>query len=170
MTLEAAQKTSLFTWFSLDQVGEPEKSPAETLTRFQPSGPAFHDLVRLEVGTNAGGLIRALCLHLARRFIEDPAQGIFAADLAKSFLQAAVPTADRSLRDSLANEISGRARTNRPVIVAGGAPPSDPLTGPPSRAYRVYRGEVPQWSESTASTRLTLDQEAECLRMRVEKT
>ncbi len=137
-TLENAKKTDFFLFFHLEQTSE---SPAKdgNVIVFQPSGPKFHDLTRVLMAVDSKGMIRGAELDLNRSYVDSPTDGIYARDIAKSFLQAAVDPQDRERVESLIVEIDQLIGTDRPVI----AHPDSVRTpsGPPSVGYRVYLGQ-----------------------------
>ena len=158
--LEPVLKSSFFTWFCFDPVGEPEQKGRLRLTRYKPNGPKFHELVTLEVETDAQGIVRALRLLVARSFIDHPAEGIFASDISNSFLAAAVPAFDYGLVEALGGEITSRAQTTRPLIRAAGAPPiGEGTAGPPSRGFAVFSGRADAWQKATPYTVLRLQRQ-----------
>jgi hypothetical protein len=147
-TLEEAKGTHFFTWFHLEQTA--------LGVCFQPSGEKFHDLVKLTVNTLPNGEIRAMTLAVKRSFI-DGRDSIFARDIAKSFLEAAVHGDGLENRDvtELINEIWNSPRDGR------------------TPAYGVFLGQGPEWSEQVALQKLTLENRMESgegwLIMRVER-
>src|SRR5947209_15745185 len=91
-TLEDERKSEFFTFFHLQPSCEP--SPAD-LGRswhcFRPSGPKFEALVEVAVLAGESGRVVRSRLGLARTFINRRADGVFARDIAKSFLLWAFP-------------------------------------------------------------------------------
>jgi hypothetical protein len=151
-------KCSLNTWFMFEKFGEPVKIGDLVRSAYKPSGPSFKPLTTLEIDANSEGMIRSLSLSLARSFIGHPSNGIFAADLAKSFLRVAVPQPDEKLIGTLATEIETRASTSQPMITRGER--QKPSSGPGSRAYRIYAGQANgSWEGSTRYTRVRLIEE-----------
>jgi hypothetical protein len=135
---EAKAKSSLFTWFFFEPVGE--EKPAGGATAYKPNGEAFRALVTLNITTNADGIITKLQLVIARAFIDNPAKCVFAADLAKSFLGEGAATSSDDAVGLLAQEITagGFAGSSQPVITRGPVPQS---SGAPSAAYQIYAGK-----------------------------
>lgn len=138
-TLEQAQKTDFFQFFNMERTGE-TKQGDKTVVTFQPSGGAFHELARVNMTLNAKGNIAGAELVLARSFVDSPKNGIFARDIAKSFLGDAVNTEDGDRVAGLAGEIHQLTGTQSTVIVHSGAIPAKP-TGAPSEGYLVYLGQ-----------------------------
>jgi len=137
-TLNDAKQTHFFTWFHMEQTAEENG----TLT-FQPSGPRFHDLVKLKVRT-ASGEIRGMTLTIRRSFI-DGRDSAFARDITKSFLESGAHGDSPMTPDleSLLNEI-WNSPNGSTVIRADGPRPTLPER--PSAAYRVFAGREEAWS------------------------
>lgn len=137
--LKTEQGSDFFTFFHLAEVGVPTTVGAsQAWHSFRPSGPAFHDLVELDVLAAADGTIGAASLGLDRSFIDDPRNGIFARDIVKSFLA----WTDRKPSPPLSGLISNLADLSSSggsvIIMRGPAPPPPPpdATG----GYGVYLG------------------------------
>jgi hypothetical protein len=120
------QGSDFFTFFHLEPTGP--ASP-ERVTEFRPSGEDFRQLARLTVTVDAGGKITAMTLTLKRSFIDDPTNGVFARDIAKSFLRDAPPAADEKGVSDLADDIE---HAGGPFATANYAPKTE--------AYGVYMG------------------------------
>jgi hypothetical protein len=97
------QSSDFFNFFHLAPTG-PANAPG--VIDFRPSGSEFTSLVDVGVTVDGADRITAMSLTLARSFIDDPANGVFARDIAKSFLQAAPPPADAQQVGLLATDIS----------------------------------------------------------------
>lgn len=143
-TVAEARAAEFFAWFQL--------APAERPERFRPSGDAFHDLAALDVRADGSDRrIIGLTLRLARRFIDDQRNGVFARDLMKSFLRAAIPPDALStipaLPDALA-AIEDFSRSGATLIVNREAPweRRAPARTPP---YDVYLGSAAAWSATS---------------------
>ena len=78
------------------------------MTAFKPSGEKFHPLVTVKVTTDGAGRILALEMALARSFIDSPRDGIYARDIAKSFLQAGLPASRDGKPPTLSMKSSSR--------------------------------------------------------------
>jgi hypothetical protein len=106
--LSDAQRSGFFSWFCLSAVSADEVSLDPAIgsaqdCRFRPSGQRFHQLVELAVRLDESECIRAAHLGVARSFIDAPAIRPFARDVAKSFLNWALPTeAGSALRREIA--------------------------------------------------------------------
>src|SRR5262245_44757395 len=114
-SLDNAKRHDLFRWFHLEQEGDPRKEGRLQIVAFRPSGVAFHDLVLVSLWIEENGAIQRLRLTLARRFVNDPRQGMFARDIAKSVLRATFRSNDPPELRDLVNEIEfGRAGNSAP--------------------------------------------------------
>jgi hypothetical protein len=138
-TLDEALKTDFFTWFQLRLASGMEDAASRQGLAFQPEGDAFHDLVTVSVTLGEEGRIVAIDLLLARAFVDDPRIAPFARDIAKSFLWAAAPAADRGAIAPLADEIEFRPRYGEaPVLRRASSAPD--LPSYPSDVFRVFSG------------------------------
>jgi len=137
LNLKAEQGSDFFTFFHLSEAGVPANAAPSAWHAFRPSGPAFHDLVELDVLTSPDGTIGAAYLGLDRAFVDDPQNGVFARDIVKSFLA----WMDRKPSPRLGSLIANLADLSNSgtVILMRGAPPAPP---PPdgTGTYGVYLG------------------------------
>jgi hypothetical protein len=138
-TLDQAKQTGFFKWFMLEQTGESTENGGKQFV-FQPSGDRFHNLTRVNVKVDGQGHIVAVELALQREFVDSSSVGIYARDIAKSFLQTGVNPQDQESLTNLVREIDQLKGSSAPVIAASGAVKSPPA-GPPSDGYRVYLGQ-----------------------------
>jgi hypothetical protein len=138
--LDTAQRGDLFTWFHLERVGQARDQNGRERVDFRPTGEGFRPLVQLSTWLDPESRIVQLRLALARHFVDDPRQGVFARDIAKSLLRATARRGEPPELRDLAHEIEfGHAGHATPVILAASrAPP--PLPQAPSPGYRVYLG------------------------------
>jgi hypothetical protein len=117
VNLAAVQQGSdFFKFFHLAPTG-PANAPG--VVDFRPTGQ-FAALVDVAVTVDGADRITAITLTLARSFIDDPANGVFARDIAKSFLLGAPPPADSQQVRALASDIfsSGTVRGYTPQTPA----------------------------------------------------
>jgi hypothetical protein len=138
LNLQTEQGSDFFTFFNLEPVGAPiSAAGSQTWHSFRPSGAAFRKLVELDVLTAADGTIVAAYLGLDRSFIDDPGNGIFARDIAKSFLTWTVRKPSPEIGNLIAN-LANPAASGTVVIMSGPAPAPPPpdTTG----GYAVYLG------------------------------
>ena len=144
--------SDFFTWFHLEPAGQAEVDVTGITSEFKPSGAAFRDHVTLRVRTDAGGTIEEIWLEIERKFIEDPKEGIFACDLAKSFLRHASSPEDSSTVHALAAEIESNAGSSQPIIATREHQKPLPL----SPAGKVFFGRGKAWETALANRRLKL--------------
>jgi hypothetical protein len=135
-TLDTAKQTGFFQWFHLAQTEQTSCEPGR-MTRFRPSGEKFHDLCYLEVLEAGDGAMVQIELVVQRAFIEGR-NGVFAQDLVKSFLSAALPEACRHVLEDFMHEIQALGRHG---LTAGSL---------------VFRGQREEWSVKTGWSRLSL--------------
>lgn len=152
-SLAAARSNDLFTFFNLAQTSSRPCGDGQALG-FRPTGGTFHSLAAVEVLTDAHGTIAAMTLMLDRAFINDPANGVFARDIAKSFLgDVAGPRAGASFA-GLTQEIESGLSSGTTIYRSGAAPPAP--SGPPSPGYQAFLGALPSARLSAAGAVLDL--------------
>jgi len=78
-----------------------------------PRSSRFRPFVNVYVALDGEGKIMRARIHLRRRFIEDKVQGAFARDIAKTFVQAAVPEDEFEKVRPITNEIFFRQEITR---------------------------------------------------------
>ena len=127
--------SDLFSFFHLAQT-DSHRCGGGAIQGFRSTGPRFHRLASVQVTTDAHGGIAAMTLVLDRAFIDDRANGVFAKDLAKSFLREA---SGAGAAGHLAAEIEAGAAAGM-TVVSGRAPPPGPK-GPPSAGFQVFLGQ-----------------------------
>lgn len=138
--LEKIRKDSdFFTWFHLEETGPAREEGERKVLEFRPSGEIFRELVSLAIVTNGEGRIQEMRLSLARSFVDDATNGIFARDLAKSLLRAAVPRENQADVTDLTNEIEFLFPVGRSAISARDDLPK--LPDPPTVGYQVFVGK-----------------------------
>ena len=133
----AAGHSDLFGFFHLAQTDSHRCGPGVT-QGFRSTGPQFHRLAAVQVTLDAHGEIAAMTLVLDRAFIDDRSNGVFAKDLAKSFLREASGGGSAT---HLAGEIEAGSLAGM-TVVSGRPLPAGPK-GPPSAAYQVFLGRGP---------------------------
>ncbi|HEY6420266.1 MAG TPA: hypothetical protein VIX59_14815 [Candidatus Binataceae bacterium] len=138
--LAEVQKSGFFTWFNLAETRREPAAGGGNKIDFQPTGDKFHDLALVVVTVNSAMAIQRMDLVLKRSFIASPTSGVFASDIAKSFIAGAPPRDDGEALSTLANEIQYRAKSSQQIIVGPGySPPA--LPDPPTAAYEAYVGK-----------------------------
>lgn len=157
-SLESAEQTEFFHWFSLEKVGETRDASGLNVVEFRPSGEKFNRLVGFKVTCDSVGHLQALQLEIHREFIDSPQEGVFAADLAKSFLLGAFE--DRSKVEGLAAEIEyGSHRASKRPILVGSDNPTPSIPERPSPAYATYLGKQQQWELPVSGMHLGMKNE-----------
>lgn len=134
--IETARRSEFFAWFHLNETEQHEERPGEVL-RFRPSGEKFHGLCYVDALITPTGQLVAFELAVERAFL-DGSDRLFAQDLVKSFLFAALPDACRSLLNDFLEEMN--------------APASDGETP----GYQVFRGRRSNWKTETGWSRLVM--------------
>jgi hypothetical protein len=152
--LDQARETEFFRWFHLEQT-EVKQAGGQKVVAFKPGGGKFRALVTLNVTTDGRDRLQALDLVLARAFVDDPRDGVFARDMVKSFLLAVFgDSGDQGLQD-LIHEIQYPMFQGPGVISR--TPPADLKLPPaPTPCYQAYLGRQPA---------CTLDQAGHSLRL-----
>jgi hypothetical protein len=139
--LAEVEKSGFFNWFNLAETGRASAGAGLTTIDFRPSGPKFHDLALMQVSVDSKSSIVRIDLVLKRSFIESPGNGIFARDIAKSFVLEAPPQAeDESYLQTLADEVQYNAASSQPIIVGPGFK-RPKLPEPPTAAYQTFIGK-----------------------------
>ncbi len=138
---EAEQSQDLFTFFHLARTGREDLPDHRAMVLFKPTGEAFRPLVTLAVVTDAQGLVEGMRLEVARTFIDNAAQGVFAADLVKSFLASAGGGGPKDKIAALAGEVQARAEGSGTTT----------NSQEPSAGYEVYAGKAPAQTISNPS-------------------
>ena len=152
------QKSGFFNWFQLGETGREPVGDGGYRINFQPTGDKFHDLTLVTVTVNSATAVQQMDLVLQRTFIDGPRDGIFASDIAKSFIADVPPLDDGEALSTLASEIQYRARSSQPVIVASGYSPPD-LPDPPTIAYNTFAGKRHQYSKKLLHCVFSLENE-----------
>jgi hypothetical protein len=143
MPLAEAPNTDFFTFFHLEETGR-QPAGTGTIITFKPGGAQFRELVTLRATVTDQRRIIALRLDLAHRFIAG-SQGVFANDIAKSFLADGPPGADRGALHTMVDEIQSN-RNSETAVLSG-----QPMPQPPARAsdgYLTYLGKRQAYSQT----------------------
>jgi hypothetical protein len=152
MPLGEALRTDFFQWFHL----APAERPDSHTTWFKPSGASFRELVTVTIGTDDTSRIAIVELMLARSFIEDPQQGMFAADIAKSFLGAALAASERAHMQHLIDTIAYGGTYARPILAAATRGQALQIERD-SAPYQVWLGRNPRWRRPFETVLLRLE-------------
>lgn len=152
----ARTHSDYFEFFHLEPSGDAQPSAGGKMNCFKPTGPAFRQVVAVYVETNPEDSIVGIRVVLARSFIEDPQNGIFARDLIKSSLLSAVSATDAATLRDLGTEILHRDA--RRTLLVG----KEPLLSPtPSAAYLVVSGVDQTWEAKLQASKIRLSNETE---------
>jgi len=147
-----------FRFFNLEPIGLAQRlENGEQLLAFKPSGAAFRDLVTIYVQTDPKALISMFRVVIARSFLDDPRNGVYARDLIKSSLLDCVNEVDAGNLKELADEVQFRDLKGT-LLVRSGLPA---LPAMPSTAYLVVNGTNSAWETTLSSTKITLSNETE---------
>ncbi len=154
-TLEAAKQTDFFKFFGLVEDGPRSTERGLTVVNFRPRAGQFRQLVSLTVKVAAGDVIREMSLTVERSFVDDRTNGIFARDIAKSFIRAAVPAADGARVNDLANEIE--FPKEMPGYTVARVCPDPKLPARPTAGYEVYTGARKLYEAAFAESTLRME-------------
>ena len=88
---DAEKHADLFTFFNLEETGATAGAAGTRVVSFKPTGANFRPLVTVNVTVDKDGAITQIEALIARSFIGDRTNSVFARDLAKSILRAGVP-------------------------------------------------------------------------------
>src|SRR5260370_1361246 len=142
--LEQARKTEFFRWFHLEETG---RQAGASVVQFKPSGEKFRSLVTVNLSVDSGQRLVGAELILSRSFVDSGRDGMFARDIAKSFLRVVTTAEDRKAIASLVAEIEQPpASLSTPLIVRNRPAPSLPVA--PSPGYRTFLGEQKSYEQS----------------------
>jgi hypothetical protein len=138
--LSEVEKSGFFNWFNLAETARAPAREGLTKIEYRPTGPKFHDLTLIQITVDSRSSVVRIDLVLQRSFIESRGNGIFARDIAKSFILDAPPEAeDQGYLRSLADEIQYNATSSQPIIV-GPDFKRPKLSEPPTAAYQTFIG------------------------------
>jgi hypothetical protein len=120
--------SDFFQFYHLQPTNVDNRADGHVDMYFQPAGGPFQRLTSVFVGS-AQGHAETIALTLARSFVDDPANGKYARDIATHFLREVPAPEDRRYFGTLADEISGAA-AGKDDIDANGH----------SREYNIFAG------------------------------
>lgn len=154
--IEEAKKGDFFTFFHLNKVGETTEIQKRTVISFKPDKDSpFYSLVTVKV-TLDNRSITQIDLILARSFIEDRKNTLFARDIAKSLLQDGLPAEDKAKVIDLIHEIASPSGSDAPtVLMRKGAQPK--LPDSPSPGYLTFLGRKPMYDQKLPKSVLHLE-------------
>jgi hypothetical protein len=153
--LEQAKKTEFFSWFHLEQT-EAKPQDGKQVVSFKPSGRKFHHLVTVTMTTAAGERLQAVELVLLRSFIDSSPDGLFARDIAKSFLLAGLAAPRDQEAADLINEIQYRGVSGMTALRHESV--KEPkLPEKPTPGYLTYSGQHPSYEHPVPGFLLRLE-------------
>lgn len=152
--LEDAVRTDFFTFFRLKATGAVLALEKTYIAGFKPEGPQFRELVSVAVTLDASDQIVGIELSLARSFVNQEINGIFARDIAKSLLRSAVPPEDEKAIVDLANEIEFPEPDSHRTIAAR---PHAKLPAKPTLGYLTYLGKRSSFEQILTRCRLRME-------------
>jgi hypothetical protein len=146
-----------FSWFHLEPLGNPAPTGSGRAWHcFRPNGEAFRAFVELDILIDQAGRILESRLGLDRAFLDHPGNGVFARDLAKSYLQWGLAEPARSQARGLIDNIASQAGSGTPVLVRADSSPPAPGEDP-TGGYLVYLGKRTAVEAVVGDSKLTLE-------------
>ena len=133
--LEQAKQTEFFRWFQLEEVGRTAR-----VIHFKPSGKKFHDLVTLNLSLDPKGRLVGAELVLSRSFVDSGRDGMFARDIAKSFVAVATTAQERSAVADLIAEIEHPPANQSTPLIVSAHRPAPKLPAQPTPGFQVFLG------------------------------
>lgn len=111
----AIEASEFFQWFHLEKADSQTQGSARAYD-YRPSGPMFRETVILRIVITEGQGLTGARLILHRSFVDSPRAGVFAADLAKSFVLflSKEPNA-QALAEELQNSLGKACEGNYPI-------------------------------------------------------
>ena len=156
--LEDAKKRDFFSFFHLLESGRADGDGGSTVVTFRPlQSEKFKDLATVNATIDKSGKILAIDLLLSRSFIDDRMNGIFARDMAGSFISSVATPADGSAVKDLVNEIKFPKDTGGLVMLTRSAPPK--LPEQPTDGYSTFLGKRKQFEQALAGSTLKMGNE-----------
>jgi hypothetical protein len=154
--LADAQKQDFFTFFHLLEAGRADGKDGTKIVTFKPlSSPKFKELATVNTTIDRDGKILAINLSLSRSFIDDRANGIFARDIAGSFISGIATAADVAALKDLINEIKFPKDTGGSLLLTGSPPPKVPAQ--PTDGYATYLGKRKDFELSLSASTLRME-------------
>jgi hypothetical protein len=153
--VEQARNTGFFRWFHLEETGR-TAGQAGPVVEFKPSGEKFRAAVTLKLSLDSREKLVGAELALTRSFIDSGRDGMFARDIAKSFLGIVTAVEDRNAIGSLITEIEQPpANLSSPLIVREQPAPKLPVA--PSPGYWTFLGQQEFYEQRLASGRIRFE-------------
>lgn len=144
--LAAIENEDFFVFFRLHEQSREKDARGDEVAVFKPDNPSFAKRVTIRVTLGPQSCAIGFELDLARSFIEDSEQGIFAADIARSFL-GSTPSG---------KEVRRIAPMIAELRALGGARPEG-LPTKPSAGFLTYVGQRSAYKQMLPSSSLNLE-------------
>jgi hypothetical protein len=146
-------QTDLWRFFHLTRTDSAAGANGGAVLSYR-AGGQFGPLVRVKVTADAAGRVDAMELDLARSFVDHPTNTVFARDIAKSLIRAAVPATDMPDVETLANEIEFAPAA--PGVSQVRTRPAPALPAQPSPGYRAFLGRDQAYTQPLPHSRLEI--------------
>lgn len=154
-TVEQARKTEFFRWFHLEETGR-TRGKAGTVVHFKPSAEKFRSLVTVNLSVDSRRRLTGAELVLSRAFIDSGKEGMFARDIAKSFLRVVTSAEERRALSSLIAEIE-QPPANLSTTLIVRERPTPKLPAAPSPGYRTFLGKQSSYQQSLVKGGIRLE-------------
>jgi hypothetical protein len=150
--------TDFYGWFHFGELQKIHAEGGATTVTHRTTG-GFRDLVVLTVAADADGQTDSLSLRVARSFIDDPRDGVFALDLVASFIREGAT--GQGFEDGfglLLQDLRGHLHRYSHVVYTDSnpVPPMPRLPGDFGPAFAVYSGTEAAFSARLPHTDLRL--------------
>jgi len=153
--IEEAKRTDFFTWFHLEQTGKDTDAQKHIVLTFKPTADKFRKLVTVQVVLDTEDHIQSIQLTLARTFIDDRMDGVFARDIAKSLLLSALPNAEQAKVKDLINEIQWGFEGKQTLLSGRDAPK---LPDQPTEGYETFLGKRDSFEQDLGRAKMEIRQ------------
>lgn len=155
--LDDLKKTDLFTWFHLEQTDIARDMQGQMVVTFKPEGEKFRLLTTVKVTLASDSQVLVVELLLSRSFVDHDRDGVFARDIAKTFLHTLVPQDDRGATTDLANELEYHYPENIQVPLITRRRPEVSLPTVPTLGYQVFLGKQQLYEQVLSRCTLKLE-------------
>ena len=157
MRLDDLKKTDLFTWFHLQQTTIEQDRQDQRVVTFKPEGEKFRPVTTIKMTLAQDSQVSTLELLLSRSFVDHGRDGMFARDIAKTFLYTLIPREDQGAITDLANEIEYHCPEDMQVLPLARRRPEVLLPTVPTPGYQVFLGKRQLYEQILSRCTLTLE-------------
>ena len=154
-TVEQARQTEFFRWFHLEETGR-TAGQAGSVVHFKPRGEKFRSVVTLNLPLDSRNRLNGAELVLSRSFIDSGRDGLFARDIAKSFLRLVTSAEERKMIGGLLAEIE-QPPANLSTTLIVRERPAPKLAVAPSPGYWTFLGEQTRYEQSLVNGGIRLE-------------